>query len=122
MICIFDVVLLLIVTDVGKIRRMEGYITRILHHGGCLERDEYRWLQYVRGEFCVWEKMDADELCFRDIEKMVKASKGYFKVSKLWYWKPYEGDENDLNICLNPLATSRTPTLKLSYIIFVHRV
>ena len=39
----------------------------ILHHGGCLERDKYRRLQYVRGEFCVWEKMVANELCLCDI-------------------------------------------------------
>jgi len=38
---------------------MEDYITLILHHGGGLERDEYQRLQYVRGELCVWEKMDA---------------------------------------------------------------
>jgi len=88
---------------------------------GCLERDEYKRMQYVCGELCVWEKMDVDELCLWDIEKMVKACRCYFKVSKLWYWKPYEGAENDLNICLNPLRTSRTPTLKLSHIIIVHR-
>ena len=39
----------------------------ILHHGGGLERVEYQRLQYVRGELCVWEKMDADELCLWDI-------------------------------------------------------
>lgn len=50
--------------------RMEESITVILHHGSCLERDEYRRLQYVRGEFCVWEKMDVDQLCLWDIEKM----------------------------------------------------
>jgi hypothetical protein len=38
---------------------------------------------------------------------MVKACRGYFKVSKLWYWKSYEGVENDLNICLNPLTTDK---------------
>jgi hypothetical protein len=42
---------------------MEENITVILHYSGGLERDEYQRLQYVRGEFCVWEKMDADELC-----------------------------------------------------------
>ena len=41
--------------------------TLILHHDGGLERDEYRRLQYVRGEFRVWEKMDVDELCLWDI-------------------------------------------------------
>ena len=46
MICIFDVVLLLllILTDVGKIRGMEDSITVIWHHSGCLVRDEYRRL------------------------------------------------------------------------------
>ena len=57
----------MIKTNVAKIRRMEDNITLILHHGGGLERDEYRRLQYVRGEFCVWEKMDAEELCLWDI-------------------------------------------------------
>jgi len=106
-ICIFDVVLLLILTDVGQIRRMEDSITLILHHGGCLERDEYRRLQYVCGEFCVWEKMDVDQLCLWDIEKMAKRCRGYFKVFKLWYWKPYEGAEDDINICLTPLTTDK---------------
>ena len=107
MICIFYVVLLLILTDVGQIRRMEDSITLILHHGGCLERDEYRRLQYVYGEFCVWEKMDVDQLCLWDIKKMAKRCRGYFKVSKLWYWKPYEGAEDDINICLTPLTTDK---------------
>jgi len=49
--------------SVAKIRRMEDNITLILHLGGGLERDEYRRLQYARGEFYVWEKMDDDELC-----------------------------------------------------------
>lgn len=62
--------------DVGIIRRMEDSITVILHHGGCLERDEYRRLQYVDGEFCVWEKMDVDQLCLWDIEKMAKRCRG----------------------------------------------
>ena len=82
-----------------EISRMEDNITLILHHGGCLERDEYRRLTYVRGEFCVWEKIGVDELCLWDIEKMVKHCRGYFKVSKMWYLKPYEGAKNDLNIC-----------------------
>ncbi|AES98550.1 hypothetical protein MTR_5g069870 [Medicago truncatula] len=56
--------------------RMEDSITVILHHGGCLERDEYRRLQYVDGEFCVWEKMDVDQLCLWDIEKMAKRCRG----------------------------------------------
>jgi len=46
---------------------MEDNITLILLHGGGLERDEYQRLQYVRGEFCVWKKMDVDELCLWDI-------------------------------------------------------
>jgi len=70
-------------TKVAKIRRMKENITQILHHSEGLKRDEYRKLQYVRGEFCVWEKMDAGELCLWDIEKMVKHCRGYFKVSKL---------------------------------------
>jgi len=106
-ICIFDVVLLLILTDVDQIRRMEDFITLILHHGGCLERDEYRMLQYIHGEFCVWEKMDVDQLCLWDIEKMGKRCRGYFKVSKLWYWKPYDGAEDDINICLTPLTIDK---------------
>jgi len=86
---------------------MEDNITLILHHGGYLERDDYRRLTYVRGEFCVWEKMGVDELCLWDIKKMVKQCRGYFKVSKMWYLKPYEGAENDLNICLNSLTTDK---------------
>ena len=86
---------------------MEDNITLILHHGGCLERDEYRRLNYVRGEFCVWEKMGVDVLCLWDIEKMVKHCRGYFKVSKIWYLKPFKGAEDDLNICLNPLTTDK---------------
>jgi len=70
-------------TKVAKIRRMKENITQILHHSEGLKRDEYRRLQYVRGEFCVWEKMDVGELCLWDIEKMVKHCRGYFKVSKL---------------------------------------
>jgi hypothetical protein len=46
-----------------------------------------------------------DELCLWDIEKMVKHCSGYFKVSKLWYLKLYEGLASDLNICLNRLTT-----------------
>jgi len=38
-----------------------------MEDGGGLERDEYRRQQYVCGEFCIWEKMDADELCLWDI-------------------------------------------------------
>ncbi|KEH31222.1 hypothetical protein MTR_4g094228 [Medicago truncatula] len=82
-------------------------ITLILHHGGCLERDEYRRLNYVRGEICVWEKMVVDVLSLWDIEKTVKHCRGYFKVSKLWYFKPFKSDEEDLNICLNPLTTNK---------------
>jgi len=52
----FDVVLFVIKTNVAKIRRMEDNITLILNHGGGLERDEYQRLQYVSGEFCVWEE------------------------------------------------------------------
>lgn len=88
-----------------KICRMD--ITLILHHGGCLERDEYRRLNYVRGEICVWEKLAVDVLSLWDIEKMVKHCRGYFKVSKLWYFKPFKGAEEDLNICLNPLTTDK---------------
>jgi len=51
--------------------------------------------------------MDADELCLRDIEKMVKHCRGYFKVSKRQYLKLYEGAANDLNIYLNPLTTDK---------------
>jgi hypothetical protein len=86
---------------------MEDCITVILHHGGCLERDQYRRLQYVGGEFCVWEKMDVDLFCLWDIEKMAKRCRGYFNVSKLWYWKPYKGAEDDINICLTPLTTDK---------------
>ena len=57
----------MIKTNVVKIRMMEDNIMLILHHGGGLERDEYRRLQYVYGELCVWEKMDTDELCLWDI-------------------------------------------------------
>jgi len=46
---------------------MEDNITLILHHWGGLERNECQRLQYVRGEFCIWEKMDAYELCLWDI-------------------------------------------------------
>ena len=53
--------------SVAKIRRMEDIMTLILHHCGGLKRYEYRRLQYVHGEFCVWEKMDVDELCLWDI-------------------------------------------------------
>jgi len=49
----FYVVFLVFMTNVGENCRMEDYITLILHHGGCLERDEYRRLQYVGGEICV---------------------------------------------------------------------
>jgi len=56
-------------TNVAKICRMEDNITLILHHSGNLERDEYWRLKYICGEFCAWEKMDADELCLWDIEK-----------------------------------------------------
>lgn len=87
--------------------RMEEHITLILHHGGDLVRNENRRLQYVGGEFCVWEKIYVDELCLWDIEKMVKHCKSYFKVSKLGYMKPYEGVANDLNICLTPLTTDQ---------------
>jgi hypothetical protein len=38
---------------------------------------------------------------------MVKHCRGYFKVSKLWNLKPYEGAASDLNICLNPLSTDK---------------
>jgi len=38
---------------------------------------------------------------------MVKHCRGYFKVSKLWYLKLYEGIASDLNICLNPLSTNK---------------
>ncbi|XP_024642453.1 uncharacterized protein [Medicago truncatula] len=86
---------------------MEEHITLILHHGGDLVRNENRRLQYVGGEFCVWEKIYVDELCLWDIEKMVKHCKSYFKVSKLGYMKPYEGVANDLNICLTPLTTDQ---------------
>ncbi|AES63297.2 hypothetical protein MTR_2g007200 [Medicago truncatula] len=86
---------------------MEDNITLIMHHGGCLERDKYRRLTYVRGEFCVWEKMGVDEVCLWDIEKMVKKCSGYLKVSKMWYLKPFKGAEDDLNICLNPLKTDK---------------
>ena len=71
----FRVVLFVIKTNVAKIRRMEDNITLILHHGGRLERDEYRRLQYVRGEFFVWEKMDADELCLWDIAEATSTNK-----------------------------------------------
>ena len=54
-------------TNIAEIRRMDDNITLILHHGGGLEQDEYQRLQYVRGEFCVWEKMVVDELCLWDI-------------------------------------------------------
>jgi len=54
---------------------MEDNITLILHHGGGFKRDEYRMLQYVRGEFCVWEKMDADELCLWDIAEATSKNK-----------------------------------------------
>jgi len=80
----FVVVLFVIMTNVAKICSMEENITLIMHHGGDLERDEYQRLQYVDGEFCVWEKVDVDELCLRGIEKMVKHCRGCFKVSKLW--------------------------------------
>ena len=63
----FDVVLFVVKTNVAKIRRMEDNTTLILYHGGGLEEDEYQRLQYVRGEFCVWEKMVVDELCLWDI-------------------------------------------------------
>jgi len=33
--------------------------------------------------------------------------RGYFKISKVWYLKPYEGAASDLNICLNPLTTDK---------------
>jgi hypothetical protein len=79
-----------------KICRMEDNIMLILHHGGCLERDEYQRLNYVRGEICVWEKMAVDVLSLWDIEKMVKHCRCYFKVSKLWYFKPFKGAEDDL--------------------------
>jgi hypothetical protein len=103
----FDVVLFVIKTNVAKIRWMEDNITLILHHSDGLERDEHRRLQYVRGELCVWEKMDVDDLCLWGIEKMVKHNRCYFKVSKLWYLKLYEGVANDRNICLNPLTTDK---------------
>jgi len=103
----FDVVLLMIMANVGKIRRMEDNITLILHHCRGLERDEYQRLQYVHGEFCGWEKMDVDELCLWDIENMVKHCRSYFKISKLWYLKLYESAANDLNICLNLLTTDK---------------
>ena len=51
--------------------------------------------------------MDVDQLCLWDIEKMAKSCRGYFKVSKLWYWKPYEGVEDDINICLTPLTADK---------------
>jgi hypothetical protein len=94
-------------TKLAEICRMEDHITLILHHGGDLVRNENRRLQYVGGEFCVWEKMYVDELCLWDIEKMVKRCRSYFKVSKLGYMKPYEGVANDLNICLTPLTTDQ---------------
>lgn len=55
----------------------------------------------------VFGKMNVNELCLRDIEKMVKYCIGYFKVSKMWYLKSYEGAANDLKICLNPLITDK---------------
>jgi hypothetical protein len=51
-------------------RIMEDNIMLILHHGGGLERDEYQRLQYVHGEFCVWEKMDVGDLCLWDIAEI----------------------------------------------------
>jgi hypothetical protein len=105
--CFVVVVLFVIKTKLAEICRMEDHITLILHHGGDLVRNENRRLQYVGGEFCVWEKMYVDELCLWDIEKMVKRCRSYFKVSKLGYMKPYEGVANDLNICLTPLTTDQ---------------
>jgi len=52
---------------------MEDNITLILlhhrfwQHDGGLEGHEYQRLEYVRGEFCVWTKLNADELCLWDI-------------------------------------------------------
>ena len=62
---------------------MEAKATLILHHGGhFITTDDD--LDYVGGEFCVWEDICTDYINLFMVDDLVKSCARYFKISHIW--------------------------------------
>jgi hypothetical protein len=62
---------------------MEPKATLILHHGGHFIADDDD-LDYVGGEYCVWEDMCTDYINRFMLDDLVKSCARYFKISHIW--------------------------------------
>ncbi|GAU51091.1 hypothetical protein TSUD_185210 [Trifolium subterraneum] len=76
-------------------------LTMIFHHGGDLVKFGSNDLQYIGGQMCVWDKLEADFLNKFDLESMVRNCGRYFNISHIWYLLPEMTMLDDLRKLVN---------------------
>jgi len=62
--------------------------TLILLHGGYFQRYGNGNMEYVNGQFCVWEEYDINYLSKHQLEEMAKLCGNYAGTEKIWWLVP----------------------------------
>ena len=65
--------------------RICGEFTLILHHNGKLIQNANGALEYVSGEFCIWEDIETDLVNVWTTHKLCKACRNYVKFALVCY-------------------------------------
>jgi hypothetical protein len=79
----------------------ETELTMIFHHGGDFIKFGNADLQYIGGQMCVWERLEADFLNKFDLEAMVKKCGSYFNINHIWYLLPEMNNLDGLREVVN---------------------
>ena len=85
--------------------RMSDEISLILHHNGKFIQNENEALEYVGGEFCIWEEVETYLVNVWTLQELCKASRNYVKFVSLCYLVPgiglqrLENDRDVLSMC-----------------------
>jgi hypothetical protein len=79
----------------------ETELTLIFHHGGDFIKFGNADLQYIGGQMCVWERLEADFLNKFDLEAMVKKCGSYFNINHIWYLLPEMNNLDGLREVVN---------------------
>ncbi|WJX67444.1 hypothetical protein P8452_51910 [Trifolium repens] len=79
----------------------ETELTLIFHHGGDFIKFGNADFQYIGGQMCVWERLEADFLNKFDLEAMVKKCGSYFNINHIWYLLPEMNNLDGLREVVN---------------------